>query len=326
MEAENSLENLPYEMIRHIIGFLSKIDLVFAQRTCWLLYKCINDVSKNLKFKGHLTDLAFRKWDKFCCLNGSLYYNCMNTITVIEKDGSQKRVNFEIAPDIRFTSVNSIDGERFCTSAYGSKLSIRKISDPFFKEEFGLEDGKSITSVEIKNKKIYACTSYNQVNVWSLEGFPIGEFKTPFCSSELKLSSDGTIIFVYFGKQNRVYAYREDNYKYIAEFHFVKFNPLVKKMKVYGDKLFVLLESGNVTIFEASNYVTVFKKIIKSRNIKDICPVGTNIVFKTLRGFEVYNKDLKPFARLNFKDLVVQDFIVGPSGDLEFLYFSRGDF
>ena len=328
--------DIPEELVDKIFEFLFKIDLVSAQKVCRYFYNRVQRVMKkegikNLKMLGHSVGVIPKKWDKLRCEEGILYFHYMNEVAVFNPDGTTTTMRYDIAPDSRFTSVTMLPDGGMITTGYTDQVTIWTPSvgeDVPNNQKVGLGDGKTVINAVVKNRKIYTCTGFNQVNVWDLNGNPVGDFETPFCSSELTLSSDGTVIFVYFKKQNRLYAYREDDHKYIAEFHFVKYKASMTSMRTYGRKLYVLLTSGNINIFEASKGAVVFSKVIKTgRPVVKFCPFGTNILVQIRDEYFVVNIDTRKISfKLNFGIRPPHDFVLGPCGDLEFLYFSRDAF
>jgi hypothetical protein len=335
LEPIGAFINIPEELVDKIFEFLSKIDMVFVQRVCRSFYTRSQYAKKtrkieNFKLKGYPTGVIHKKWDRFRFDGGHLYTHLMRNVTVFNPDGTETATVHDLGIDSRFTSVTMLSDGGMVSTGYSSKITILSPSvlegeNVFNEQKIGLDDNKTVTGAVVKNEKIYACTSFNQVNVWDLNGSPVGEFLTPFCSSELTLSSDGSVIWVYFNKQNRLYAYREDNYKYIAEFHFAKYKAAMTSMKTYSDKLYVLLASGNINIFEASEGSVSFSKVVKiGHPVSKFCPFGSNIFLQTQRGCFVANiNSKKVFAKINFGVRDPQDFVVGPSGDLEILYFAR---
>ena len=327
--------DLPEEMVDRIFDFLFKIDLIFAQRVCRYFHTCAERNVRtrrlsNLRLTGHTFDVVPKKWDRFRYDGGALYFHYMNNVSVFNPDGTVSDTRCQIAPDSRFTSLTMAPDGVMVSTGYSDNISIWTPSpgeNVFSVQKVGLEDGKTVVGAVVKNRRIYACTGFNQVNVWDLNGVPMGDFKTPFSSSELTLSSDGTVIFVYFKKQNRLYAYHEEDHKYIAEFHFAKYKATMTSMKVYGGMLYALLSSGNINIFEASKGSVEFSKVIKiGRPVSKFCPFGTNILVQRSVEFFVVNIDSKKvFAELKFGLRTPRDFVLGPSGDLEILYFSRGE-
>jgi len=315
------MEELALEIYEKIFRYFLNVSLINLSRTNKFFYSLVKDYIKlkkiNLKCKSFRFPLQinFDKWSKIIKIEDSFAMVNKNQITDfypldLYDFGGEK-----------FTNVEYYRGY-FFTSKYDSCITVTdKNLNTVLKIGPLNEAGSTVVGFEIRGDKIYFCSSFNQVSIYSLNGDLIKEFKTKYCSSFLKLSDDGKIIYVAFSKQNSVIAYENGNeYKELKTFYFKKFGK-VKVLATKGPMFFVGLENGNVNVFKNLEYCYYVKTNFEK--IDQILPVGMCFYAINYSSHKVKFCECKKIVNIiNFKDLGVisKRFTLDNQGNLVMVY------
>lgn len=272
---EEPIYTLPEELIFLIFDFFTKIDFVNFRITNKHFKLMVNNYLKlkninTLKVKGIRLPIQIRKfrnkWDRFFKYEDSFYLHFSDILLDFKN-----KIEYRIGVD-NLTCIKLYKDRIYITSYDCNIICYKSKGDSIIKEKtFGNESNGTIVNFDIKNDKIYFCGNYSSIDCWDIEANFIKSFKVKFCSSNLILNQEGTLIMVIFNRQSAVSFYNEKDNKELSNYSFKRFGKITVIENNFN-MFYVGLDNGNVNVFDGRKLVYFVDT--KLKNIHNILPVS----------------------------------------------------